>query len=160
MAAVLRRVPDNPSRTLPILYDQLCEAGQELFSAWWEEMAGWLELQRGRGRRQFLADDQLADDQVPFELRAATIMAMPPDAWVAWLKLPEARRHAQLVALEAGQARPSRADPPDHSRPARHAEPQRPHRRLLSTDPEDDTGPSHAPRATPPHFRPGGARRR
>ena len=92
----------NPRETDFEVYDELCEAGQALFTPWRSAKDEWLEATRKHRRFRFSTDEQLAADGVSFEVRAEAVMSMPHDEYRAWLLLPDERRHAQLRALESG----------------------------------------------------------
>ena len=92
----------NPRQSDFEVYDQLCETGKELFTAWRSAKDEWLESTREHRRLRFITDEQLMADGVSFEHRAAAVMSIPADEYRAWLTLPDHRRHAQLIALEAG----------------------------------------------------------
>lgn len=100
----------DPRRTDFEVYEELCEEGKELFTPWRLAKDDWLAETLPRRQRQFITDDELAADGVSFELRGEAIMSMPAKVFQAWLALPDDRRHAQLLALEAGQR--TRPGPP------------------------------------------------
>ena len=92
----------NPRHSDFEVYDELCEAGQALFTPWRTAKDEWLEATREHRRQRFITDEQLVADGVSFEVRAEAVMSMPHDEYRAWLLLPDHRRHAQLRAVESG----------------------------------------------------------
>lgn len=100
----LAMVPEDPGRADGAAHEELCEDGRAAFTVWWEAKHELLDATTALRRRQFILRDQLWDDGVAFEVRAAAIMSMPGPDFRAWLELPEDRRHAQLRALESARA--------------------------------------------------------
>ena len=101
----------NPQQTDFEVFDELCDAGKELFKVWRAAKDEWLEGTRTVRRRQFITDEQLRADRVSFETRSAAVMSMPTTEYKHWLALPDDRRHAQLLALESGLPETPRPSP-------------------------------------------------